>query len=113
MFDTLAYASKLKEAGLTDKQAKVHANAMISAVNENLATKMDIELVKRDIKELEVSLRRDMKEMETALRHDIELVKKDIKELELKFEGQFTLLKWMLGVTIAGTLSLVLKTFFG
>ena len=102
MFDTLAYASKLKEAGLTDKQAKVHANAMISAVNENLATKMDIELVKRDIKALEVSLR-----------HDIELVKKDIKELELKFEGKFTLLNWMLGVTIAGTLSLVLKTFFG
>jgi hypothetical protein len=83
MFDTLAYASKLKEAGLTEKQAAAHAEALVSVVDENLATKTDLELVRRDI-----------------------------KELELKFEGQFALMKWMMGVVIAGIISLILKAFF-
>lgn len=58
------------------------------------ATKLDIELVRRDTK------------------LDIELVRRDLKELELKFEGQFVLLKWMLGFVLVCILSIVLKTFF-
>ncbi len=48
-FDTLAYAKKLKEAGFTEQQAEVQAEAMAELVNEQLATK-------RDLKELEMSL---------------------------------------------------------
>ena len=90
MFDTLAYASRLKAAGLTEEQAAAHAEALVSVVDENLATKIDIELVKQGI----------------------ELVRRNIKELELKFEGQLALLRWMMGVVIAGILSLILKAFF-
>ncbi|WP_424947749.1 hypothetical protein [Candidatus Spongiihabitans sp.] len=101
MFDTLAYASKLKEAGFTERQAKAQAEALVAVVNENLATKEDIELIRRDMK----LIRREMKELSTSLQ-------RDMKEMELKFEGQFSLIKWMLGVTIATTLSIFLKTFF-
>lgn len=47
MFDTLAYAKKLKAAGFTEEQ---------------LATKQDI-----------CNIRRDMKEMEMRLKHDLTL----------------------------------------
>lgn len=49
VFDTLAYAKKLESVGFTDKQAEVQAEALAAMVNENLATKYDIELLKRDI----------------------------------------------------------------
>jgi len=60
IFDTLAYAKKLKSAGFTEEQAEIQAEALASIIDEKLATK-------RDLKELEVSLKRDMKEIEMRL----------------------------------------------
>ena len=48
-FDTLAYANKLKQAGVPDRQAEVQAEAMAELVEERLATK-------RDLSELEYRL---------------------------------------------------------
>jgi hypothetical protein len=94
MFDTLTYANKLKEAGFTERQAGAQAEALASVVDSNLATKLDIELARRDLKELEMKL-------ESRLR-----------ELELKFEGRFLVINWMLGFILAGILSLIIKAFF-
>ena len=59
-FDTLAYAKKLKEAGVPDAQAEVHAEAIAELIDERIATK-------QDLKELEITLRRDVKELELRL----------------------------------------------
>ena len=55
-FDTLAYAKKLKAAGFTDQQAEVQAQAFAEIIEERLATKQDVELLRRDMKELEMRL---------------------------------------------------------
>ena len=49
IFDTLQYANKLKEAGVSEKQAEVNAEAIAEIVNSKLATK-------RDLKELELRM---------------------------------------------------------
>lgn len=59
-FDTLAYASKLKQAGVPDRQAEVQAEAMAELVEERLATK-------RDLSELEERLANRMNELEYRL----------------------------------------------
>lgn len=59
-FDTLAFAKKLKEAGVPDAQAEVHAEAIAELIDERIATK-------QDLKELEITLRRDVKELELRL----------------------------------------------
>ncbi len=56
VFDTLAHAKKLKEAGFTEKQAEVQAEALASIIDEKLATKEDIRLLKEDLKALEERL---------------------------------------------------------
>jgi hypothetical protein len=38
--------------------------------------------------------------------------KSDLRELELKLSGEMTLLKWMLGLVIAGIIALILKSYF-
>ena len=48
-FDTLAYANKLKAAGVPQQQAEVHAETFAEIIEERLATK-------QDIKELEYRL---------------------------------------------------------
>ncbi len=66
-FDTLAYSKKLKAAGVPEKQAEVQAEAFAEIIEERLATKHDIVLLQKDIKELEISLKRDMKELEKRI----------------------------------------------
>jgi len=53
---------KLKAVGFTDAQAEVQAETLASIIDERLATKKDIH-----------DLRRDMKEMELRLKHDLTL----------------------------------------
>jgi len=38
--------------------------------------------------------------------------KQDIERLKLRMDGEFRLLKWMLGATFAGIIALILKSFF-
>ena len=64
-FDTLAYAEKLQAAGFTEEQARAQVEALAAIVADNLATK-------RDLKELETNLTRDIKEGDAALRREIE-----------------------------------------
>lgn len=55
-FDTLEYAKELEAAGFTTQQAEVQAKALSRIVDERLATKQDIAMLQRDIKELEERL---------------------------------------------------------
>lgn len=66
-FDTLTYANKLKAAGFTEEQAGAQAEALRAVVDENLATKNDIALVQRDIKELDTRMGSEMKQMESRI----------------------------------------------
>ena len=43
IFDTLAYANKLKGVGVPEKQAEVQAEALAEVIEDRLATKDDIE----------------------------------------------------------------------
>ncbi len=66
IFDTLAYAKKLKAAGFTDDQAEIQAQTLVEIIEERLATK-------QDLKELELSLKQDLKELELRLKLDLTL----------------------------------------
>jgi DNA-binding transcriptional MerR regulator len=53
-FDTLKFVDRLRDAGIPEAQAKAIAEAFREAQGEaELATKHDIELLRRDLKDLE------------------------------------------------------------
>ena len=41
-FDTLAYSRRLRQAGVPEEQAEVHAEALAAVVTGTLATKQDL-----------------------------------------------------------------------
>ena len=49
VFDTLSYANKLLAVGFTKQQAEVQAEAMAELINENLASKRDLEEAKTEL----------------------------------------------------------------
>ena len=59
-FDSLGYFEKLKEAGFTEEQARVQANAMREIIEERLATKADLV-------QLEERLTNEIRKMESEM----------------------------------------------
>lgn len=49
IFDTLRYANKLKAVGVPEKQAEVQAETLAEIIDERLATKQDLEALKKEI----------------------------------------------------------------
>ncbi len=56
-FDALAYFEKLKDAGVPEEQAKVQANALKEAFDDQLVTK---EYLDARLRELELRLKYDL-----------------------------------------------------
>jgi predicted phage-related endonuclease len=72
-FDTLEFSKWLRAAEFSEKQAEALAAAVAEIVESRLATKEDITLLQRGIKELETSTKRDLQELELRLKHDLTL----------------------------------------
>ncbi|MGZ3972006.1 MAG: hypothetical protein ACXVJM_19495 [Mucilaginibacter sp.] len=93
-FDTLKFVEKLKAAGIPDAQAKAEAEALQAVLAETLdsqlATKSDLINLERRLDSLDAKIDR----------------------IDARLNGETTLLKWMMGVLIAGVMSIVIKTFF-
>ncbi len=89
-FDTLKFANKLKSAGVPDKQAEAEAEALSEALEVNLKELVTKEYLSREIRDIE-------------------------QRIDTRFEridGELKLMCWMLGMVLAGIISLVLKAFF-
>ena len=82
-FDTLKFVHTLKAAGIPDKQAEAEAEAISEALEVNLK-----DLVTKEY--LDVKFQQELAPVRTDL----------------------AVLKWMMGILIAGVMSIVIKTFF-
>ena len=82
-FDTLKFTQRLEKAGIPHDQAV----AMAEAQKESLSEIMEAHL---------------------ATKMDVQ----DVKLKQVEHDGQFALIKWMLGILIAGVLSIIVKVIF-
>ena len=85
-FDTLELVDKLKTAGIPQEQAEAVVR-VIAQAQDGLVNKHDLTEAKNEIK----------------------------ADMNVRFEridGELKLNRWMLGVLLAGVISLVLKAFF-
>jgi hypothetical protein len=87
-FDTLKFTQRLEQAGISHD----HAVAMAEAQKESLAETIAIR--------------------ELATKSDLEGLKSEMHVRFERIDGELKLNRWMLGVLLAGVVSLVLKAFF-
>ena len=66
-FDTLAYARRLRDAGVPEPQADAQAAALADAIGTGIPTRQDIADVRRDLKELELRLDARLEAMKADL----------------------------------------------
>ena len=70
-FDTHKFVTDLSKAGMSTEQAEVLANHYASLLNDRIATKDDIRLLKSDIEGLRTELTGKMTSMEERLNRRI------------------------------------------
>ena len=94
-FDTLRYAKQLEASGIPAAQAEAFVNAqreiLSEALDATLATKSDTREVRLDIAKLEAATKSDI----------------------AKLDKELAVIKWMVGMVMAGVAAQILKTFFG
>jgi hypothetical protein len=83
-FDKLAYLETLKASGVPEDQARAHTAALDAALHDSFVT-------------------------EAVLTREIQPIKTEIYALKT----DVAVLKWMMGVLLAGVAFLVIKSFFG
>ena len=113
-FDTLAYARKLKAAGIPEVQAEAQATALVEVLKESvseLATRADLSAIKADvnavqvnvnnvrqeIRALEATLKQDMRTLEVTLKQDNRSVEAALKQDMTRLEAKFTTLEAKFG----------------
>jgi len=93
--DTLSIYQRLKSANLKEEAAREIADVFRDIIESNLATKTDIELIRKDIE---------------LIHSDIEYVKTDIEKFRLEIEKTIELssartkaeiIKWVAGMLVA------------
>ena len=92
-FDTHTFVKHLTRAGMDEQQAEALVEFQVQLINENLATKQDIEEVKRDIEALRLATEQSIEALRLAAKQDIEEVKRDIETLRLTTEQSIEALR--------------------
>jgi hypothetical protein len=106
-FDTLKFANRLKAVGFTDEQAQALTELQRTATDNTLEQArhdyhLDDVATKRDMKELETTIRHDIKTLETDLKREIEVLRADtgrmIAETNLNIsDTKADLTRWIIG----------------
>ncbi|WP_332853879.1 hypothetical protein [Duganella sp. S19_KUP01_CR8] len=88
-FDTLEYARKLVEAGMSRDQASAQAQALSEALSEATVAPAELVLLRADL----------IARMEIQ-KHDTEILKRDVEILKIRVDARFTTVFWMLGISM-------------
>ncbi len=92
-FDSLGYAKKLRDPGVSSDQAEAHAEAARDFVMAELVTRNDLEVVRRELQTAIDATRRDLEAR--------------IDNLGLRLEAQTLRITIRMGIMLAAGLSLL------
>ncbi len=89
-FDKLTYVARLEKSGVAREQAEAQADALDVALRDSVATKHDIELVRKDV---------------AQVRQEIELAVAPLR-------ARLDMVQWLVSGIGFGVLLLVLRSFW-
>ena len=83
-FDTHTFVKHLTRAGMDEQQAEALVEFQVQLINDSLATKQDIEEVKRDIEALRLTTEQSIEALRLETKKDIAALKTDMQKMELR-----------------------------
>jgi len=115
MFDTLAYAKKLKQVGFSDSQAEAIAEGYTDHAYQNLSTKEDLSNLKENMSFLRAGFREDVTNLEISSLKIRDELEQNINSLGDDIAGltrEFRITKWLLFIIMGGVAAYWLNFIF-
>ncbi|WP_144633688.1 hypothetical protein [Bordetella genomosp. 13] len=117
-FDTLDVVERLERGGFSREQARVQATVLAAVVNADTldaATRSDLtaaeDKLDTRITHVEHRLETRMDVGERRLDARLTSIEHKLEQFQRTSEGQYNLLRWMLGFVLAGTSGLLYRIF--
>jgi hypothetical protein len=105
-FDTLGYAKRLRDAGISTEQAEAHAEAARDFVMAELVTKPDLLGVRQDIEAIRLGVRQDIEAVRRELDTSIGAVRSDLLVTRQQLESAMDNLGLRLTIRLGGMVAL-------
>ena len=83
-FDTLSYARRLKDAGVGEKQAEAHAEAVRDAMTQGAASKVDLD---KGLADLKVDIDKGLAALKTDMDKGLAAIGNRMANLETKMDS--------------------------
>lgn len=107
-FDTAAALDRLVEAGVPQKQAAAHVRLLAATINENFATKADIEHLELKLQGTIAEVRTEIAEVRTEIASLETRMTEKIDELRNQLSDRaFDTIKWTAGMQIGTILAII------
>lgn len=115
-FDTLKFANRLKTAGVPAAHAEAEAEALAEVLEINLKGLAESESKNgKALARLEADMKEGFAQVNTRFAQVEKNMDQRFAQVDTRFaeiKGEMLLLKWMLGVLVAGVAALIIKAFF-
>ncbi|WP_375732095.1 DUF1640 domain-containing protein [Xylella fastidiosa subsp. multiplex] len=122
-FDTLKFANRLKTAGVPAAHAEAEAEALAEVLEINLQGLAESESKNgKALARLEANMKEGFAQVDQRFAQVDQRFAQMEKNIDQRFaqvdtrfaeiKGEMLLLKWMLGVLVAGVAALIIKAFF-
>lgn len=118
-FNTLQFATKLKEAGPPEKQAEVLANSFGEVLQVNLKDLVTEQQLNKAVSEL----KQEIAQTKQELKQEISQTRQELKSVETRLDAkidvsvanltnEIRVLKWTTGTMFAGVVAILIRVFF-
>jgi len=101
MFNSLKYAKKLEEVGLTREQAEMHVQILSEVMESTLATK-------QDMKDLNLALSQDIKDLDQRIGQDVKNLHQRIDTLAVDFRNELKITEQRMTIKIGTIVSMAI-----
>ena len=114
-FDTAAAVEQLIEAGIPREHAAAQVRLLADTINDNFATKADIERLELKLDTKTAELRSEIADLRAEVHTDIAAVRTEVANLETRLTGKIadldirlqTTLKWTAGMQVGTILAII------
>lgn len=102
MFNTLKYVKKLEEVGITRQQAEAHIQIVSEIMENNLATRQDMNDLRQEFKQDMSEMRHEIAELRHELKHEISLLDQKMIQSEQRLTIKLgTIVSIAMGAAVA------------
>lgn len=113
IFDSLEYVNQLKGAGVSEKEATVHAKTLFNILDNQLITEQDMHKIEMRLKDLSAEIDIRLKDLSAEIKEVGARLSAEIKELEPRMMSRIELIEHKIVIKLGSLMAVLFSLSIG